>query len=146
MEKTGLSLIITERVRQQQIEKFDKMHDEQHDQNELAIVAACYALPEHIRLDIQYPETWDAKWWKPTPNDRIKELTKAGALIAAEIDRLLAIEQIDKPDNQIAFEKEWEEIETKYVKKHGNWGRVLSAKEEKELETKYNQLKIKYNL
>jgi hypothetical protein len=30
-------------------------------------------------------------FWKPTPNDRIKELTKAGALIAAEIDRLLAL-------------------------------------------------------
>ena len=26
---------------------------------------------------------------KPTPDDRIRELTKAGALIAAEIDRLL---------------------------------------------------------
>jgi hypothetical protein len=28
-------------------------------------------------------------WWKPsTPNDSIKQLVKAGALIAAEIDRL----------------------------------------------------------
>ena len=31
---------------------------------------------------------WEANWWKPTPEDRIKELAKAGALIAAEIDRL----------------------------------------------------------
>ena len=35
---------------------------------------------------------WDDTWWKPTPDNRIKELIKAGALIAAEIDRLLAIE------------------------------------------------------
>lgn len=28
------------------------------------------------------------EWWKPTPDDRIRELAKAGALIAAEIDRL----------------------------------------------------------
>lgn len=31
---------------------------------------------------------WDKSWWKPTPDDRIRELIKAGALIAAEIDRL----------------------------------------------------------
>jgi hypothetical protein len=29
---------------------------------------------------------WDESWWKP--GDRIRELAKAGALIAAEIDRL----------------------------------------------------------
>ena len=33
---------------------------------------------------------WNLIWWKPTPNDRIRELVKAGALIAAEIDRLQA--------------------------------------------------------
>lgn len=32
---------------------------------------------------------WDDEWWKPVPDDRVRELTKAGALIAAEIDRLL---------------------------------------------------------
>ena len=146
MRKTGLALIIEERTRQQQIEKFDKMHDEQHDQNELAIVAACYALPEDIRLDIQYPETWDAKWWKPTPHDRIKELTKAGALIAAEIDRLLAEQEKLKTPEEKSFDAEWENIETKYMKRHGNWGRVLTSSEVKELDTKYNKLKEKYNL
>ena len=30
---------------------------------------------------------WDKKWWKPS-DDPIKNLIKAGALIAAEIDRL----------------------------------------------------------
>lgn len=30
---------------------------------------------------------WDASWWKPSP-DPIANLVKAGALIAAEIDRL----------------------------------------------------------
>jgi hypothetical protein len=29
---------------------------------------------------------WDSKWWKP--GERIRELEKAGALIAAEIARL----------------------------------------------------------
>jgi hypothetical protein len=30
---------------------------------------------------------WDPSWWKPSP-DPIRNLVKAGALIAAEIDRL----------------------------------------------------------
>lgn len=40
-----------------------------------------------------YPEA-DANGWialskrKPTPDDRVRELVKAGALVAAEIDRL----------------------------------------------------------
>ncbi len=48
-------------------------------------------------ISVNWP--WDPKWWKPLYNDeedqtpdeidnRIRELTKAGALIAAEIDRL----------------------------------------------------------
>lgn len=40
-------------------------------------------LPPHI-----WP--WGEQSWKPTPLDRVKELTKAGALIAAAIDRLQA--------------------------------------------------------
>ena len=31
---------------------------------------------------------WRPSWWKPTPDDRVRELVKTGALIAAEIDRL----------------------------------------------------------
>jgi hypothetical protein len=31
---------------------------------------------------------WTQRTFKPTPHDRIRELVKAGALIAAEIDRL----------------------------------------------------------
>jgi hypothetical protein len=74
-----------------------------HVNGEIALAAACYALPEHIQpLSVEtgmitgvfltvkriafWP--WLRKWWKPTPDNRIKELTKAGALIAAEIDRL----------------------------------------------------------
>jgi hypothetical protein len=37
------------------------------------------------RLPIYWP--WDQEWWKPS-DDPIRNLAKAGALIAAEIDRL----------------------------------------------------------
>jgi hypothetical protein len=33
---------------------------------------------------------WDGEWWKPNYNDPVRNLVKAGALIAAEIDRVLA--------------------------------------------------------
>lgn len=33
---------------------------------------------------------WGEQYWKPTPSDRIRELVKAGALIAAAIDRMQA--------------------------------------------------------
>jgi hypothetical protein len=44
---------------------------------------------------------WDQKWWKPS-DDPVKNLVKAGALIAAEIDRLqtLSTPSPSKADKQ----------------------------------------------
>lgn len=95
--KTGIELIAEERKRQLLIEGYTDQHDRCHDESELAKMAACYALPEETR-DL-YPCPWrknvpsfyprfDIEYWKPTPYDRIRELAKAGALIAAEIDRI----------------------------------------------------------
>lgn len=36
---------------------------------------------------------WSDEKWNPEPDNRIRELAKAGALIAAEIDRLLGLYQ-----------------------------------------------------
>jgi hypothetical protein len=36
---------------------------------------------------------WDEKWWKPSTNP-IRNLVKAGALIAAEIDRLQRVTEV----------------------------------------------------
>jgi len=47
----------------------------------------------------------DEKWFKPTPDDHIRQLTKAGALIAAEIDRLQRIDQ-NKLKNLIKWKLE----------------------------------------
>lgn len=35
-----------------------------------------------------WPDDWDLTWWKP--KGKIEDLVRAGALIAAELDRLLA--------------------------------------------------------
>lgn len=91
---SGLWIIAHERLRQVLDEGWTPEHDDRHTNGELAWAAMCYAAPdrggpEMIR-ELVWP--WDDKWWKPTPNNRILELAKAGALIAAEIDRLLRLQ------------------------------------------------------
>lgn len=93
--KSGVQLITDERKRQVEKEGWTEQHDYQHDSGELAIAAACYAMPHIDRKYKKHPSNyvpkkwpWEWDWWKPTPKDRIRELVKAGALIAAEIDRL----------------------------------------------------------
>lgn len=114
---TGVERIAAERKRQIEAEGWTAEHDAAHETPEaLAVAAGCYACPPWAREmherpvwewsgGARHPDTylrpsgrtvtvpvlwpWDAEWWKPTPGNRIRELEKAGALIAAEIDRLL---------------------------------------------------------
>lgn len=84
--KTGTELIAEERARQISAEGWTPEHDDKHGMSELAMAAVCYATPAAHRGTTYWP--WSSRWWKPTPENRIRELAKAGALIAAEIDRL----------------------------------------------------------
>jgi len=99
----GAQLIDTERRRQLFVEGYDARHDHDHDGGELSKAAAIYALDASdnimasqcgLKLHVEKspPTTWpwEPEWWKPTPEDLVKQLVKAGALIAAEIDRELA--------------------------------------------------------
>lgn len=94
--KTGIELIIKERKRQIEKEGWTPKHDDSHIDGELANAASCYAMTDDQRDFINehgndyFLNLWpfELEWLKFTPEDRIKELTKAGALIAAEIDRL----------------------------------------------------------
>lgn len=105
----GAEMIAAERERQITEEGWSARHDDGHESGELAQAAACYALgrasiprqlnssrgidPNCYQYDyahdgdgeVAWP--WDAVWWKPS-DDPIKNLVRAGALIAAEIDRL----------------------------------------------------------
>lgn len=88
--KTGIELIAEERQRQIEEEGWTQEHDKEHKDGELSLAAICYTLHDKYR-PIGYPPIpwpWSEEYWKPAPEDRVKELTKAGALIAAEIDRL----------------------------------------------------------
>jgi hypothetical protein len=92
--KTGIELIAEERQRQIQKEGWTSEHDDEHIDGEIAIAAATYAIRPIINEVMLNDEgiphlwPWEAKCYKPTPENRIRELQKAGALIAAEIDRL----------------------------------------------------------
>ena len=98
----GLDLIIKERERQWYEEKFNDDHDEIWTDNELVRAAYCYmlaavapsVLEEGETLPTYAPELWpfDERWWKPTYEDPQRMLVKAGALIAAEIDRRQLVE------------------------------------------------------
>ena len=81
-EKTmnGAALIAAERQRQINAEGYDPSHDDAHNDDSLAIAAVAYALSA--------PDWWPWGTESFKPGDRLRELAKAGALIAAEIDRL----------------------------------------------------------
>jgi hypothetical protein len=84
--KTGIELISEER--QEQINKHGFINDAQYTNDELTDAAMQYIGGDLISC---WPETWNKDWYKP--GDRIEELKRAGALIAAEIDRLNALEK-----------------------------------------------------
>lgn len=99
--KSGIELIAAERKRQVESEGWTAEHDQMHDDGELADAAICYAMSSmdmQINIGTAYVKVkakkalwpWAKGWWRPTPHNRVKELVKAGALIAAEIDRLQA--------------------------------------------------------
>lgn len=97
---TGIELIAAERERQIKVEGYTADRDKHYTYNELARAGATYALPAQERLfrsGIPVPMTWPfgPDWWKPTPGDRKRELAKAGALIAAELDRMLEAERAE---------------------------------------------------
>lgn len=118
-EPTGISIIKTERKRQQ--EKYNPEHDDIHNNHELALIAALYATPKILLEqdndweDIRFKDPWPVSWavyhdkrpiisssgrLNTNPADimkteRIKNLAIAGALIAAEIDRLIRVQEND---------------------------------------------------
>ena len=90
----GAALIAQERIRQISVEGYTPEHDMVHGKDKaLAWGAFCYLeraaqdrLPQD---DPSIPHLWpfDRGDWKPKPS-RIRNLTVAAALVAAEIDRL----------------------------------------------------------
>ena len=113
----GAEMIAVERRRQVEAEGWTTEHDDTHEGGELALAAACYASPKPLlvhekrvvqlnssrgisdayqydhaeRLGYYDAWPWEAEWDKRNQHGRLRQLTIAGALIAAEIDRLMRL-------------------------------------------------------
>lgn len=93
---TGAERIAAERDRQITVEGFRAAEDDGYVNHELSRAAASYLLSSRASQVIEPGETlpirppsswpWPDAWWKPDYG--VGDLIKAGALIAAEIDRL----------------------------------------------------------
>ena len=110
--KSGVELIAAERERQINDEGWTAEHDDDHTDRSLAMAACCFAAPERLwkmrgssftgGVEIFDPWPWAAQYDKRrhpggavkspssySPQERFDLLVKAGALIAAELDRLM---------------------------------------------------------
>lgn len=86
---TGIELISKER--QEQIDKhgYTKEHDKRMNEYSQLSYAATLLADEYPHEHEREPSEWDAKIWRKMINKPYKErLIIAGALIAAEIDRI----------------------------------------------------------
>ena len=98
MEIKSIELVKNERIRQINEEGYSFDHDDQEYLQQLSDAATVYACNAFDRHTLMHLWPWDKKYFKPdkdnTIDGRIKELTKAGALICAEIDRLIRLKPI----------------------------------------------------
>ena len=84
---SGAELIAAERARQVAEEGWMPDHDDEHSGGELLAAAICYAEHRFGSGWVVPPSwPWELSYWKP--REPIDNLIRAGALIAAEIDRL----------------------------------------------------------
>lgn len=89
---SGSEQIRAERERQISGEGWGPEHDDGHRLGELLDAGLSYI---HAAINVNHPSNqkpppewpWEDGWWKPDA-DPVRNLVKAGALIAAEIDRL----------------------------------------------------------
>ncbi|UZT80627.1 hypothetical protein OF113_11470 [Ectopseudomonas chengduensis] len=102
----AVNRVLAERIRQIQEHGYDSDHDDDHACDEIAALATYYAMPPSARYwdatstgygatlgEAILPEGWTAKPWDGEEAGRIRELVKAGALIVAELERLLRAEE-----------------------------------------------------
>lgn len=87
MGLSGVSLIAAERERQVREEGWAPEHDDTHRLGQLRQAAKAYLSDPSTYSPRPSYWPWEDGWWKPS-DDTIRNLVKAGALIAAEIDRL----------------------------------------------------------
>ena len=100
----GSKRIAAERARSIEVEGYTPEHDAGH-AGELALAAQSYALAAASDVgvltfvgndpdDPPFDWPWHPSYWKPT-GDTVRDLEKAGGLIASAIDSILSVEVTD---------------------------------------------------
>jgi hypothetical protein len=94
--RKALNLIVEERIRQTLAEGYTPAHDDEHTEGQLALLAAAYALTSRGEgyewIKKQVGALLRAYDFDLKPADPIRDLTRAGALILAELERRLRAE------------------------------------------------------
>jgi hypothetical protein len=96
--------VLDERLRQVDLEGYDRTHDDQWTEGQMAKAAVAYVVwgagsgfpvPRVDSINTLPPPgwPWDGAHWKPT--NRRRDLVKAAALLIAEIDRLDRVPRTD---------------------------------------------------
>ena len=92
--RNGVEMIAAERARQVSKEGWTPEHDAQHTRGQLGELAAYYCAkgPQEWLESVVYPAQWymNAGKRQGFPMPTLRDLMKAGALIAAEIDRRIS--------------------------------------------------------
>jgi len=116
----GVIAILKERERQETEEGWTAEHDDGHDDESMALVAALYAAPfplyamekgdTYVQFEDPFPASWGKEHDKRYELERRRVLVIAGALIAAEIDRLdryaIEIQDLIKRSHEAALNQE----------------------------------------
>lgn len=94
----ALAMIAQERERQIIQEGYTLTHDDEHTEGQLALLAAAYALSSRREIPDggvakEVAEQVDIYDWPFNPKNPIRDLTRAGALILAELERRLKAEE-----------------------------------------------------
>jgi hypothetical protein len=87
LTSSGAAAVAFERERQMSAEGYTPEHDDAHIDGALADAAACYLVADVNGGHPGVAWPWLVRYWRP--KSRILNLVRAGALISAEIDRLL---------------------------------------------------------
>lgn len=93
MKEEGIKLIADERKRQIEVEGYDAKHDFNEPLNSIVAAAVSYAMVDIDKQEAEAWWNWDWKYWKP--KDRKRNLVRAGALIAAALDKIQAQEDFE---------------------------------------------------
>ena len=112
--KEAWALIINERLRQIATEGYTAAHDDSHTGGQLALLAAAYALSSRCPIPgvplsevAGFIDFLDGGHWEFKPKDPIRDLTRAGALTLAELERRLRGEAKEKVTGNILSLPHW---------------------------------------